>query len=61
MTVIPNFHAISTAKSIYGIMCVIRGDLQGQMVNSKVKFLKIIFLINTNSSKCNTYFLCDFK
>ena len=44
MTVIPNFHGISTDKSIYGIMFVIQGDLQGQKVNSKVKFLKnIIF------------------
>ena len=52
MTVTPNFHGISTGKSIYGIMFVI----QGQKINSKVKFLKIIFSINTNSSKCITYF-----
>ena len=61
MTVIPHFYGISTGKSIYGTMFVIQGDLQGQKVNSKVKFLKILFLINTNSSKCNTYFLCDFE
>ena len=33
MTVIPNFHGISTGKSIYGIMFVIQGDSQGQKVN----------------------------
>ena len=60
MSVIPNFHAISIGKSIYAIMFVIHDDIQGEKVNSKVKFLKIFFLINTNSSKCNTYFLCDF-
>ena len=41
MTVIPNSHG--TEKSIYGIMVVIQGDLQGRKVNSKVKFLKILF------------------
>ena len=58
---IPNFHGISTWKSIYGIMFVIQGGLQGQKVNSKGKFLKILFSINRNSSKCNTYFWCDFE
>ena len=56
MTVISNFHGISTEKSIYGIMFVIQGDLQGQKVNSKLKFSKILFSIKTSSSKCNTYF-----
>ena len=28
--VIPNFHGISTGKSIYGITFVIQGDLQDQ-------------------------------
>ena len=41
MTVIPNFYGMSTGKSIYGIMFVIHGDLQGQKVNFKVKFLSI--------------------
>ena len=54
MTVIPNFHGISTEKSIYGIMFVMHGDLQDQKVNFKVK--KTLFSINKNSSKCNTYF-----
>ena len=31
MTVTPNFHGTSTEKSIYGIMFVIQGDLQGQI------------------------------
>ena len=59
MTVIPNFYGISPEKSIYGrpIMFVI----QGQKVKFKVIFLKILFLINANSSKCNTYLLCDFE
>ena len=34
MTVIPNSHG--TGKSIYGIMVVMQGDLQGRKVNSKV-------------------------
>ena len=61
MTVILNFHGISTEKYLYGIMFVVQGGLQGQKVNFKVIFLQILFSINTNSSKCNTYFLCDFE
>ena len=61
MAVIPNFHGISTGKFIYGIMFVIQGDFQGQKVNFKIKFVKLLFLINENSSKCNVYFLCDFE
>ena len=38
-------------------MFVIQGDLEGQKVHFNVKFLKILFSINTNSSKfTNTYF-----
>ena len=48
---IPHFHGILTGKFIYGIMFVIQGNLQGQKVNLMVKFLKILFLTNTNSSK----------
>ena len=58
MSIIHNFHAISTGKSIYGIMFVIQGDLQCEKVNSKVKFrpIQILFSINTKSSKCDAYF-----
>ena len=35
-----------TCKSFYGIMSVIQCDLQGQRVDFKVKFLKIIFVTN---------------
>ena len=45
MTVIPNFYGISTKKYIYGIMSVIQGDLQGQKVDFRVKFLKNIIFI----------------
>ena len=37
---IPYFHGILTVKYIYGIMCMIQGEIQGQKVNFKVKFLK---------------------
>ena len=48
---------------MYGIMFVIHGDLYGQKVNFIVKFLKMLFLINTNTSKCvyvmlNREFIC---
>ena len=43
MTVSSNFHGISTGKSLYGIMFVIQGEVQGQ---------KVIF----NKYKYNTYF-----
>ena len=56
MTVIPNFHGISTGRYIYRIMFVIQGDVKGQKDNSKVKFIKKKKLINTHSSKCNTFF-----
>ena len=61
ITAIPNFQGISTGRLIYSFMFVIQGDLQGQKVNSKGQFLKILFLLNKNSSKCYTYFLCDFE
>ena len=61
MAVIPNFYGISTGKFIYSIMFVIQGDFQGQKVNFKIKFVKLLFLKNKNSSKCNVYFLCDFE
>ena len=48
---IPHFHGILTGKFIYGFMFVIQGNLQGQKVNLMVKFLNILFLTNTNSSK----------
>ena len=43
MTVIPNFHGILTEKSIYGIMFVVQGGLQGQKVNFKSFFTNTIF------------------
>ena len=43
---LPN--VILTCKLFYGIMYVIQGDLQGQSANLKGKFLKIIFVTNTN-------------
>ena len=52
ITAIPNFHGISTGRFIYRFMFVIQGHLQGQKVNSEGQFLKILFLSNTNSSKC---------
>ena len=42
--VLPHFHGILTGNSIFFIVFVIQGDLQGQKVNLKVKFLKnVIF------------------
>ena len=46
-------HRILSRKSIYGIVIVIQGDLHGQKVNLKVKFLKILFLTTTNIRKSN--------
>ena len=43
MTVIANFHGISTERFLYGNMVVIQCDIQGQKVTLKVKFLKIFF------------------
>ena len=45
--VIPYFHEILTCKSFYGIMSVI----QGQRVNFELKFMKKIFVTNTNINK----------
>ena len=46
MTVILNFHGISTEKYLYGIMFVVQGGLQGQKVN-----FKVIFFTNTIFNK----------
>ena len=62
--VIPHFMEFFTGKSIYSIILVIEGHLQGylqgQKVNSKVKVKKIWFLTNTNGKKSNIYVWCDF-
>ena len=39
---------------------MIKGHLQGQKVNLKVKWLKIWFWNNKARSMCNTSFSCDF-
>ena len=49
--IIPHFHGILPANSCYGVMFVIQSDLQGQWVNFKFNFLKILFLTNTNVNK----------
>ena len=46
-----HFHGILTYSLFNGIMYVIQGDLRGQRVNFEVKFLKIIFVTNTNINK----------
>ena len=51
---------ILTKESIYDIIMVTQGHLQGQKVNSKDKTAKICFLTITNSSKRNTSFWCVF-
>ena len=51
--VMPHFHGILTCKSFYGIISVIQRELQGKMINFKVIFLKIIFVINTKINKHN--------
>ena len=49
---------ILTGQSIYGIICMIQGHLQGQKVNSKVKNkIKNSFPKNINSKNL---FMCDF-
>ena len=53
-SVIPRFDMILTGKSIYGIVFMIQGHLQGQNVNSKVKNKKS-FLTNINSSEFNIF------
>ena len=59
--VIPPFHGISTCKSFYGIMSVFQGDLRGQRVNFKVKFLKIIFATNTNINKHHNLIIMEYS
>ena len=54
-------------KSIYSIILVIRGDLQGQKVISKVenkmaaRYFKVKYDCSTNEARsmCNTAFSCD--
>ena len=66
--VIPLFHGILSEKSIYGIILVIRGHLQGQKVISKVenkmavRYFKIKYDCSTIEArnKCNTVLSCDF-
>ena len=49
--VIPHFYRILTFKCFYGIMYVIQGDLQGQKVNFKLKFLKILIVTDAKINK----------
>ena len=47
-SVIPLFHLILTEKIIIGIILMIQAHLQGQKVNFKVKFSKMIFFNEHN-------------
>ena len=53
-----SFHGILPGKSIYSIILVIEGHLQGylqgQKVNSKVKGIKSM-IFNKHKHKCNIY------
>ena len=55
--VIPLFHGILSEKSIYGIILVIRGDLQGRKVISKVenkmaaRYFKVKYDCSTNEDE----------
>ena len=39
--VIPHFYGIFTVESIYSLILMTQGHLQGRKVNSKVKYLKV--------------------
>ena len=62
------FHGILYEKSIYDIILVIQGHLQGLNVIAKVKnkmaagYFKVNYDFSTNEArnKCNTSFSCDF-
>ena len=66
--VIPLFRWILSEKSIYGIILVIQGHLQGRKGIAKVKnkmaarYIKVNYDCSTNEArnKCNTSFSCDF-
>ena len=49
--VIPHLYGLFTGKSFYGIMFVIQGNLNDQLVNFKFQFLKILFLTSSNINK----------
>ena len=55
-SVIPHFHVISTGQSIFCIIFMIQGHLQGQKVNFKVKETKIPFLPIKARNMCDTSF-----
>ena len=52
MTVIPNFHGISTGKSIYGILFVIQGHFQGRISRVKNKKYWNFVSISSLTGKC---------
>ena len=59
-SVIPHFHVILTGQSIFCIILMTQGHLQGQKDNFKVKEAKIQFLKNKDKNMCNTSFTWDF-
>ena len=59
-SVIPHFYVILTEQSIFSIIFMTQGHLQGQKDNFKVKEAKIQFLTNKDRNMCNTSFTWDF-
>ena len=61
-SVIPHVHVVLTGQSIFCIMFMTQGHLQGQKVNLKVNYAKLLFLTNEARimTLCNTSFSCNF-
>ena len=59
-SVILHFHVIVTGQSIYCIILMTQGHLQGKMSISRSNKQKILFLTNKARNMCNTSFSRDF-
>ena len=59
-SVIPQLHKILTVLSIFEVILIIWGHLQGQKVNFKVKWKENTFLLRKARNMCNTPFSVHF-
>ena len=57
---IPQFHVILIELSIFEIILIIQGHLQGQKVHFKAKWKEIIIVLRKARNMCSTYFSVHF-